>query len=99
MDTDSASQMQYEKVKQLIDFIIQKGTQFSEIFQYLAGETKRKVEDVYGGNAAETFTSNLKVIADKTEEVLHTLMTEISDEFEFNLEQYQILDQQNANSM
>ena len=99
MDTDTSSQMQYEKVKQLIDFIIQKGTQFSEIFQYLAEETKRTVEDVYGGNAAETFTSNLKVIADKTEEVLHTLITEISDEFEFNLEQYQILDQQNANSM
>ena len=99
MNTGSSSQIQYAKVKQLIDFIKQKGAQFSDIFQYLSTETYRRVDEVYGGNAAETFNSKLKTISTKTEETLNTLMTTIAEEFNFNLEEYQKLDQRNANNV
>ena len=94
MNSGSASQIQYEKVKQLIDFIGQKGVQFSNIFQYLSTDTYRRVDEVYGGTAAETFNTKLKSIAEKTDELLHSLITSISEEFNFNLEEYKKL---NAN--
>lgn len=91
MNSSSSSQIQYEKVKQLIDFVGQKGTQFSEVFQYLAGDTASRVANVYGGAAAETFNTKLKTIAEKTEELLRSLVTSISEEFNFNLEEYKKL--------
>lgn len=99
MDNGSASQIQYVKVKQLIDFINQKKKDFSDIFQYLSNDTYRKVNDVYGGTAAETFNNNLKKISTETDETLNALMTTISEEFNFNMEEYQKLNQQLENNV
>ena len=99
MDNGSASQIQYVKVKPLIDFVNQKKKDFSDIFQYLSNDTYRKVNDVYGGTAAETFNNNLKKISTETDETLNALMTTISEEFNFNMEEYQKLNQQLENNV
>ena len=89
----SSSEMNYQQINLLIDFVNKKKKEFNGIFEYLKVETYRSVQEIYTGVAAEAWLNSLNYISLNTSELLNNLLTSIVNNFDNEIHSYKELEE------